>query len=204
MADTNDLVSLTEAKLALNITDTNSDTQLGWTITAVSQLLDENCGPIVKRSVTSVATLNAGTYDIGGPVDSVLSVGVFDGTTTTTLVESSTNGYSLARRTAGTGLYDGTLTRTDGLAFTGVVTVVATQGRYTSTAAVHSKFKLAAIDTIRNLWRADEIGVGQVQDFDVPYQTFPAAYAIPNSVRDLLGQDWNGTRNSAHVGVMWG
>lgn len=203
---TNDVLSLAETKKALHsvIAGNDRDDQLEVTITAVSQLLDENCGPIVQRIETNtVYTTNPVTVDLPGPIHAIGSVTSYVGDTATVLSESATNGYRLTPRLKGTGSYTGTITRIGG-SFGDRVVVNATMGRYATTTAVHPKFKLAALDTIRNLWRADEISVGNVDGFDVPYPTFPASYAIPNSVRDMLGEDWNGHRNRDHVTVMFG
>lgn len=207
-ADTDDIDVLTvvEAKQGLDIDQTNitKDAQLrGW-ITAVSQLLDEQCGPVRTRTETStVYTTNPATVTVAGPIHSVTSVTSYTADTPTAVAASETSGYRLTPRTAGIGNYTGQIVRTGGTWGPRVV-VVAVHGRHPHTEAVHPKFKQAAILIIKNLWRSEEISVGNVDGFDVPYPTFPATFALPNSVRGLLGEDWNGRRIEDHVGVMWG
>src|SRR4051812_47880552 len=49
---TNDLLSLAEGKSALNITTAAQDAELPGYITAVSQRIDDLCGPVVIRTYT--------------------------------------------------------------------------------------------------------------------------------------------------------
>lgn len=205
--DTNDVVTLAEAKAQIEVGADNADrdAQLANAITAVSRLLDDQCGPIVQRVETNtVWVTHPTTVRLEGPLAAVGSVTPYSGgVAQAALAESDTTGYRLTPRTRGTGTYTGALIRTGGR-WTAKVVVNATHGRYATTATVDARFKRACFDIIRNLWRANEISVGEVGGFDVPFPTFPAAYAIPNQVRDLLGEDWNGNRNTAHVGVMFG
>lgn len=206
MADTNDVVSLAEAKVALKIkaTSTNHDTNLAYAITAVSHLLDEHCGAIVRRIETNtVLTCHPTSVTFRGPIASVGSLNSYTGDVATSLAESATNGYRLTPKTSGTGTYTGVITRIGGTWGDRVV-LNATIGRYTTTATVDGRFKTAAFEILRNIWRAEEISVGNVGEFDVPYQTFPSAFAIPNSVRDLLGDDWIGRKDNTMTPVMFG
>lgn len=201
-----DVLDLIEAKDALDIDqeDTDRDAKLrGW-ITAVSALLDENCGPIRTRVETNTAwTSHPLSVGFVGPIHSVGTLNSYEGDVATLLAESTTNGYRLTPRVTGTGNYTGTITRVGGVWGDRVV-LNGTFGRYPSTEVVHPRFKQAAVLIMKNLFRSEDISVGNVDGFDVPYSTFPASFAIPNSVRDLLGDDWNGQKDRTMSAVMFG
>lgn len=188
MANAIDVLTLTEAKLALNITGTTSDTELPAWITAVSQQLDKVCGPIVTRTVSSeshdggVPTL----YLKNRPVSSVSAVVEYSGTTGTVLTAESPG-------TAGTYLIEaaaGVLRRRSGLTdacFAAgrrnvVVTYVA--GRFDSS-SVDEKFKTAARVTLANLWRREQGGGSETFGGLESLGVVPG-FGLPNAVLDIL------------------
>ena len=166
MADTLDVISLTEAKTALGVTATTWDTPLAQAITAVSRQVDQLCGPVVNRTVTA-ETHDGGDWTIQlrrRPVYSITSVTEYDGTTATTLTaESNTVKPSDAYLHDGdTGtLVSGLIRRrsndSDDVFEVGrrniAVTYVA--GRAANTAGVDAKFKQAAVMMLRNIWTSE-------------------------------------------------
>jgi hypothetical protein len=213
--DSIDVLTLVEMKQALDIsqTDTTKDEKLANWITTVSEILDVNCGPIRTRADTNTIWTGGNCWvKTIAPIYSVSSITEYTGTTATTLTADTISaspaaGYRLAERPTGTGNYSGTITRTAAgveTAFAERVVVAATYGRHPSTEVVHPKFKQAAALIAKNLFRSDTISIGSVDDFELPAPTFPASYAVPNSVRDLLGDDWNGEKNRTMASVMFG
>ncbi len=206
-----DVVTPTEAEQALHQAVPSNDPVLAGMVTAVSLLLDDQCGPVVQRTYTAERH-SGGCSEITArhwPIASVSAFTNYAGTTGTAWTEItpglSGQGYVLTPRESGTGTYTGTICSADGSAFGNWVTVSYTAGRAVSTTnGVPARFKQAAFFILENLWRSQQISVGSVGDFEVPYATFPASYAIPNQVRDLLGDDWRGERNRTMSGVLFG
>ena len=206
-----DVLTLIEFKTGLDITQTDitADTKAkGW-ITAISRLLDERCGPIRQRTITAERHRNPGRqFTVArSPVAAVTALTSYSGgagTAYTNVGVGVGTGYTLEPRTAGTGTYSGLICSGDGAAFGEWVDVTYTAGRYADTDTVDPRFKQAAVLIAKNLFRSESVSVGSVDGFDVPFPTFPAAFAVPNAVRDLLGDDWNGVKNTAHTPVMFG
>ena len=167
--DTIDVLTLSEAKQAIGLaqTNTNTDEYLRSLITAVSGQLDKMCGPVRTRTVTSEVH-DGGCWTIRldhRPVYSITSVTEYDYTTATTLTAETnaakaTSNY-LHDGLAGT-ITSGTLRRrsnnTDYPFATGrgnvAVTYVA--GRAANTEVVPAKFKQAAAMMLRNIWTAEQ------------------------------------------------
>lgn len=108
MSDT-DIVDLAEAKAELNITVDTYDTILSRWITAISELVDAACGPVVVRTVTAEAHNGGGSvlFLRQYPVLSVTTVTEYASGTPTTLTAEALD-------TAGTFRFDanlGTVTR---------------------------------------------------------------------------------------------
>jgi hypothetical protein len=196
MADTYDLLSLSEAKTTLGLAASASDldTAVASYVTAVSRLLDEKCGPFVQRTISS--EIHSGGYIMlqlrNAPAASITSCTEYQGTTAVTIsVETlgtapangclldSTTGM-LVRRSGGS----------DDIWYPGRnnVTVTYSAGRYTNTAAVDARVKRAAGMLLRHLWAMDK-GSGNLMfgEIDMP---IPMGYAIPNRVRELLSDFW--------------
>lgn len=200
MADTLDVVSLAEARSALNIqsADTSQDTELASYITAVSRRLDDLCGPIVKRTVTSEEY-------VGGSGTIALRYAPASRTAATTITSvteySGGTAQALSAETLTTSTaYDfafdaatGVLTRRSswGDSTFGAQRVVVTYsaGRYANTAAVDPKFKQAALIMLSHLWTSEQ-GVGGSATFGaneagVGIPTF----FVPNAVLELLADE---------------
>lgn len=199
MGDVLDVVTLAEAKAALNIqsSDTTQDTELASYVTAVSRRLDELCGAIVKRTIT------AEEYPGGGAVV-YLRWAPVSATATTTITSvseySSGSAQALTAETlaASTG-YDysfdavtGRLSRrsswTDSTFATQKVVVTYSAGRYATTAAVDPKFKVAATIMLAQLWRREQ-GVGGSATFPIAAGGGIPTFSVPNAVLELLADE---------------
>lgn len=200
---TNDVLSLAEAKSALNLSGTTAyDTELpGW-ITGVSRLLDKCVGPVVRRTVTDERH-DGGTGVIRTrkyPVYAWTSVTEYEGLTATILtVETNLvqpdSAYLPERYTPDPTLYSGTLwRRAAGAAMTypkgtGNVWVTYTAGRYENTEGIAEDFKTAAKLTLMNLWASQRPNVAQVGEFEIPQSNYPA-WSVPNAAKELLIDEW--------------
>lgn len=199
MADTLDVISLTEGKSALNIqsSDTSQDTELAAYITAVSRRLDELCGPIVKRTIT------AEEYPGGGGAIHLRHAPVsVNSTTTITSVSEYSSGTATAltaetlaastsydyRFDATTGLLSRRASWSDTNFGSQRVVVTYAAGRYANTAAVDAKFKQAASIMLAQLWRKEQ-GVGGSATFGVQAETGIPTFSVPNAVLELLGDE---------------
>lgn len=199
MAATLDLITLDEAKLAINVplADTTSDAEIASYVTAVSQRIDDMAGPVVKRTIT------AETHDGGSayifptwtPVLSVTSVSVYlsgvetaltaetNGVATTNnylLTGAGTHGAVIRRRSSWS---DATFTEGRGNV---VITYVA--GRYDATASVAPKFKQAAAIFLAHLWRYEQ-GQGSVTFGSFEEGLGIPTFGTPNAVRDMLSSE---------------
>lgn len=167
-SDATDVLTLGEAKAVLGLasTDTTLDDYVRTLITAVSNQLDQMCGPIRTRSVTELH--DGGTnmvHLVRRPVYSISNVTEYDGTTATVLSAES-NGT----KTSTDYLHDGTfgrlasgtiVRRSSNLdeAFPAGrrnVSVTFLAGRAASTDGVPAKFKQAAAMMLRNIWIAEQ------------------------------------------------
>lgn len=198
MADVLDLITLAEAKSAINLASTVSsqDTELAGYVTAVSRRLDDLCGPIVVRTVTEQHDGGTSTLFLRQTPTSASAT-----TTLTTVTEYSggvaqvLTAESLTVNSAYSYRFDprvGTLTRRAGWATgrfgTQTVVVVYQSGRYASTATVDAKFKQAASMMLAHLWRREQ-GAGTVtfNEFgSADTGGSPLGFAIPNAVLELL------------------
>lgn len=194
-----DVVSLTEAKQALQLTGTTAhDTVLAAWITGVSLRLDRLVGPVVRRTVT------AEPHDGGAnrvhlryhPNTSVTSVTEYDGTTGTVLTAETNalkpdDAYKALAYSADAAYRSNILVRRGGNAdavfAAGLENVEVTYvaGRFADTASVDERFKRGTALMLKNLWRSQVDGVGQVGEYDVPAVNFPA-FAVPRAVRELF------------------
>lgn len=187
------MLSLDEAKKALNISNGDQDTELAIYITAVSRRLDDLCGPIVKRTITdeeypggvpqivlrhapasetATTTVSAVTEYSGGTAQ-VLAAETLTGSTSYDYMVDATTGI-LKRRS----------TWTDTTFGNQRVKVTYSAGRYASTATVDAKFKLAASIMLIHLWRSGQ-GFGATLDI-------PQGFAVPNAVIELLSDELQG------------
>lgn len=205
MADTLDVLTLTEAKGILAISDTSQDSQVARIITGVSRKLDHLCGPVVARTITNETHEFATYRDWGtrdtletdfGPVTSFTTVTNYLGTTATVLTQqvagnSPTNGFYAQSYDPDPDLFSGVITRKTGLyryPFGDLVTITYIAGRYADTSSVDARFKEAAGVMLRNSWRAYQQATAPYNEFQVPQQTFPA-FAVPNYVLEILSDE---------------
>lgn len=164
MADALDVLSIAEARTAVSLgSDTSKDTPLALAVTAVSRQVDELCGPVVKRTVTS--ELHDGGEAVIRlrrlPAHTITTVTEYLNTSATVLT-AETN----AAKATGNYLHDGTLTtlnsgtirrRSNGTDIPFPcgrrnIEVTYDSGRSADTAAVDPKFKQAAAMMLRNIW----------------------------------------------------
>lgn len=201
MADTLDLVSLDEGKRALNIplADTSFDVEVASYITAVSQRLDDLCGPVVKRTITG--EVHDGGYEHifprFTPVMSVTTVAQYTaGAVTTLAVETAATSTSNDYLLVGGGTHESTIRRRASWSDTYfpagrsnvVITYVA--GRFNDTASVSPKFKQGAAKMLSLLWKGDQ-GAGTVT-FGAPTELDGigiVGFAVPRAVTDLLAYE---------------
>lgn len=165
MADLLDILTLDEAKRAINKSDTNADEDdiLVRHITATSRLIDQFCGPVVQRTITD-------EYHPWGhrvillqqwPVASITTVQESSGGSASTLTAltfgASGDGYWAPPSLTDPSLLVGELWRRNGCGDTrwGAVQVTYVAGRYEDTESVDARFKDAAGSILRRLWKRE-------------------------------------------------
>lgn len=203
MADLLDILTLAEAKTALNLAGTTvHDAELPAWITAASRRLDRAVGPVIRRTVT------AELHDGGGhevrtalwPVASFTTVKEYANTTATTLTaETNTtkpaDAYLAEPYGSDPTLFSGALRRrgtgSDRRFATGArnVEVTYVAGRYADTASVDEIFKTGARLVLQNFWNSQRPNIAQVGEFEIPTGNWPR-FSIPNAVRELLYAHW--------------
>ncbi|MER5388372.1 hypothetical protein [Saccharopolyspora sp. NPDC002686] len=197
-----DVLTLDEGKQALNATRTTaSDLELAAWITAVSQRLDELVGPVVARPVVGEAH-DGGRHVVlltHYPVRSITSVAEYVNGTEVPLAAETHNStpaasYLLDQYEPDRSLWSNWLRRrrngTDALFVPGRSAVVVSYeaGRFDNTAGVDSRFKIAAMLMLKNLWRSQEDSVATIGEFDVPASSFPT-FAVPRAVREMFPRE---------------
>lgn len=205
-----DVLTLAKAKAAVGASASSSvnDALIADYVTAVSEFLDQKCGPIVRRTVTE--TLHGGDTFVrmaNAPIYSFTSVTEYAGSGARVLTRETPGvvGDYVADPFPSTdppGLYSGRLWRRAGFGASWFsrgdsnVVVVAVAGRYADTAAASSsRFGRAAVILLKHLYAAERQNVAQVGEYDVPAVTFPRT--MPFIVRQMLASDW---RDSLVVG----
>lgn len=147
-----DVISLDEAKDAINMTGSGAEhgLQLQTFLSAVSELLDDVCGPIVQRDVTETLVPRGGLlFPTYTPIASVTTVTEYVSGTATVLTgeDIDTVGGYLLR--------DNLLARRSSfmtINWNGDVVVEYVAGRYASTDEVGARFKLAAQEILAREW----------------------------------------------------
>jgi hypothetical protein len=158
-----DILSTEEAKQSINVADIGDHaTELARRISAVSQAIDSYCGPVVAREVTEIH--DGGSRWIWprqAPVLTVTSLTEFNGSAPQSLIDEGAfatvgtaygyavvdDGYRIERRT--TGHASTFINRA------GSVELVYQAGRFADTASVSAKFKEAAGDILRRVWKRE-------------------------------------------------
>lgn len=162
-----DVLTLAEAKTAINQSGPTHDGEIALWVSAVSRRLDDLCGPVVIRTVTDEK------HDGGGrfvqlrytpcsktSATEITTAVEYDGTTERALTaetnaEKPTDGF----------LFDQTLGllyrrsgNIDARFAAGRLNVVVTYqgGRYADTASVDERFKLTAGAILRRLWQREQ------------------------------------------------
>lgn len=197
MSDDCDLITLPEARSALNIDedDDEFDDELAMYITAISQRLDDLCGPIVQRPVTEEAhhaTGKAIWFNLVpvAAIDSVTEASY--GTTTTLEAETGEAAGDYVLRDGGT-VYAYLVRRSgwsDRTWPAGTVTVSYVAGRFESTEDVSAKFKQAAAKMLAWLWRGDQgAGTATFGSADEGTSLWGLGFALPNVVKELLAHE---------------
>ena len=201
MADVLDLLTLDEGKRALNIplADTTFDVEVASYISAVSQRIDDLCGPVVKRAV------NDETHDGGHeyvfpdltPVASVASLTQYSSGTATALTAetpsvSTANDYLLVDAGSHASLIRRRARWSDAPFLPGRANVVIdyVAGRFENTAGVSAKFKQGAAKMLSVMWKGDQ-GAGTVT-FGAPVDDGDLGiigFAIPRAVLELLAEE---------------
>jgi hypothetical protein len=206
VADTLDVITLAEAKAALDIAsgDTGDDTELAMHITATSRYMDQLFGPIVRRTVTG-EVVEGGldrVWVAQWPVTSYTTVTEYRATVPTVLTaETATSqpndSYWPEPSTSPTAAYSGRLFRRSaghGLCFApggAALAVTYVAGRYANTAAVDARFKLCATFFMQNSWHSQEFSVGPTSgggEYQFARQNFPR-FGFPNVAADFLSSE---------------
>jgi hypothetical protein len=203
-----DVIAYDRARQALRIgvADASRRDELERAITAVSQHLDEMCGPIVQRTITEVIDTTGCEHRVSlsaGPVSSITSVTFYDDGVSEVLTAESlaTAGGYLAElqqriRPDGTSqLLSGVLrkrgTFADETWDKGRVQVVYVAGRYANTAAVQgSRFELAALTTLE-AWAPLITGqrvAATEGEYALPFNAYPRD-SIPAAALNLVAAD---------------
>lgn len=191
----NDLLTLAEAKAALNISSgsTTQDAEVSAYVSAVSSQLDKMCGPIVTRTVTSESHDGGTELLFLGyrPVSTITAVVEYAGTDPTTLTAETNDDRDGQRYLIEAA--KGILRRRSGGSDSGFasgrqnVIVTYTAGRYSSTSTVDERFKTAARLCLTNLWRREQ--GGGTDTFGALPGTVIPGFGMPNAVMDLLADD---------------
>lgn len=203
MADSLDVLTLAEAKVSLRIglNDVSFDDRLAAAITNVSRQIDRFVGPVIKRTIAT--ELHDGDdwtlWTRFMPVFSITTVTEYRGGIPTVLVadtpSSLVDGYLAAPYRFDPSLLSGELIRRSGnrdkqwAPGRRNVDIAYVAGRVATVDLVDPRYKEAAQIVLRNLWRADAQSIAQVGEYAVPTPNFPH-FAIPNAVRELLGEEW--------------
>lgn len=191
MADPLDVITLAEAKTALDMTTTAHDSEVALLITAISRRLDRLCGPIVQRQVTDVFN-GAGSPVIvlrSPPVASIVSVSESGVVLTPSMYYLNAPAGLLYRSTSSP--YGPPIWWRYG---TQSITVTYVGGRFVSTATVDPLYKQAALLTLEHLWAqtaptwaqsSTPFGPGPESAMVSPV----APWAVPRAVLELLGSE---------------
>lgn len=195
---TDDLLTAAEARrfVGLGTADLTRGTLLAQYVTMASRALVNRVGTIVQATVTGELHDGGGPYVYldHHPVKQVVAVVEYDNTTASTLTAETNATKSATGYVAN--LTNGRITRrNDNTTATfpaGLDNVYVTYvaGRVASTSDVDDRYKTACGLILKNAWRAQEMNIGQVDEFDVPQAAFPR-FAIPNAVKEMLADEWH-------------
>jgi hypothetical protein len=196
MADTLDILTLTEGKSAVNIeaSDTSVDTELAQSITTASRFVDSVFGPVVQRSATKTVAAPSGTIWLEHPA-AITSVTEYSAGSPTVLTAEDFDTSGTYRLDATTGA----LTRRSSWASatwaSQEVVVVYTSGRYANTAAVDPKFKTAAAVALVHFWQhfGSQSGYGTPGGDGAPFGGVPFSTAqLRQKLISMFPEEWTG------------
>ena len=152
--DVLDVLTLDEARQAINVTaSTDHDADLAVMVTAVSRVLDAECGCVVERAVSG--EVHDGSS--GAVVTGLWPVSQFTTVTPTTV-------YDAEPFDRGAGLFSGRIEGAFPTTRWGV-TVDYIAGRYPDTATVDARWKTVAASILRRLWKREAGTWAQSADF---------------------------------------
>lgn len=173
MADTLDILTLTEGHTAVNIpvSNTDHDTELAQHITAVSRIIDSQVGPVVNRTITAEVHRGGGAVRLNHtPVSSVTTVREASAGTITThpavTFGQTTTGYTIDTQFPGV-IYYAASGYASPWPYGSDVEVTYVAGRAANTAGVDARFKACAAAILRRLWKRESGTWGQSSDFFV-------------------------------------
>lgn len=199
---TTDLLTMPEARRAVNLPDPESgnsmDIELQLFVSGISDRIDELCGPVVQRTISSELH-DGGVAKIllnKQWVSSVTTATEYVSTTGTTLTaESNSSKPSSAYLLESVGPYSWLRRRSSGgdtlyASGRGNIDVTYVAGRVASTAAVTEQFKLAASAVLRRLWKREGSSWSQQPSFfpdtENPTPTLQFYRAVDPMVKELL------------------
>ena len=196
MADTLDILTLTEAKAALNVaaSDTSVDTELAQVVTAASRMVDSVYGPVVAREVTKLVTAPAGTVWLERPA-AVTSVTEYHSGTATVLTAEDFDTAGTYRLDTTTGALTRRSSWSDSYWSAHELVVVYTSGRYADTASVDEKFKEAAVVCLIHLWqhRGANSGAGSFGGDGAPFGGVPfSSKQLRDKLISMFPEEWTG------------
>jgi hypothetical protein len=193
-----DLITLTAAKTALNITVSTYDTELAQQITTISRVIDDLCGPVVVRTIT--AETHPGGEEFVGlrrwPVSSVTTVREDQGGgTVATLAAvafgSVSDGYYAPPWPKNPSLLDGRLWRRRyGVPWrwANAVQVTYIAGRAANTAAVDARFAEATAAVLRRYWKREAGAWTQSADVFAALEGGDPGGAFYRAVQHVVGE----------------
>ncbi len=201
MTATNDILTLAEAKSYLQVapSDQTKDTLLASMITAISTKMDQKFGPVVY------ATITAEVHDGGAarcpythiyldhtPIGTITQVVEYSGTSAGTLTLQSNTSQTASDYVVNR--VNGKLTRrntnTDYVfpVGSGNVVVSYVAGRFNAGTITDERFKNAAGLALENVWRNQQPGAGQLNEYDIPQINWPK-FILPNASIEMLANE---------------
>lgn len=173
------LLTLDDAKAQLNITGTDSDTELQVYVDAVAAVIEEYVGPVESRQVVETQDAGGGRRALVLRRTPVLSL--------TSVEPLQSGGVAYPVDGLFTDLESGEVRRTDRGWFCGLLQVTYQAGR----AEVPATVNLAARMLVQHLWRTQRSAragalPGGGDDYSVSEPIPGFGYAVPNRVLELL------------------
>lgn len=191
MAETTDILTFDEAQQAINMVGSGATHgfELEMWVSAISEAIDDACGPVVVRTITDE------THYVDG--ENVLYLRHTPVSTVTTVTEyRSGTGTPVTAEAVGVAggylLHNDTLTRRSSWSTSswfGIVTVSYTAGRYATTDDVAAKFKLAAASILRRLWARESAAWSRGGDVFGTEPTIGFFKAVDPMITEFLGDE---------------